>query len=87
MTMAATAYLSDNDDHGATQLLISGFSGNLRSWWDNCLIDHERKFLQTSLNEESEQNVVYQMCYAITKHFVGGIREFSKKEVMKFFKT
>ena len=67
MIMAATAYLSDNDDHGAAQLQISR---NLRSWWDNCLTDHERKFLQTSLNEEGEQNVVYRIC-TITKHFVG----------------
>ena len=45
--MAATAYLTDNDDHNAAQLLISGFSGTLRSWWDNCLNDNERKLLQT----------------------------------------
>ena len=57
MTMAATAYLTNNDDHNAAQLLISEFSGTLQSWWDNCLNDNERKFLQTSTNN-GEQNVV-----------------------------
>ena len=52
MLIAATIYLMENDDHSAKQLLISGFSGTLRSWWDNCLNEEERKFLQTSRNEE-----------------------------------
>ena len=57
MTMAATAYLTNNDDHNAAQLLFFKFSGTLRSWWDDCLNDNERKFLQTSTND-GEQNVV-----------------------------
>ena len=74
MLIAATAYLMENDDHNATQLLISGFSGTLRSWWDNCLNEEERKFLQTSTNDEGEQNAVHRTVYAITKHFVGDPR-------------
>ena len=79
MTMAATAYLTDNDDHNATQLLIFGFSGTLRSWWDNCLNDSERKFLQTSKNDEGEQNAVHRIIYVITKHFVGDPRIFQER--------
>ena len=71
MTMEATAYLTDNDDHNAAQLLISGFFGTLQSWWENCLNDSEIKFLQTSKNDEGEQNVVHRIIYKITKHFVG----------------
>ena len=74
MTMAVTAYLTDNDDHNAAQLLISGFFGTLRSWWDNFLNDSEIKFLQTSKNDEGEQNAVNRIIYAITKHFVGDPR-------------
>ena len=74
MIMAATAYLTDNDDHNAAQFLISGFSRTLRSWWDNCLNDSEIKFLQTSKNDEGEQNAVHRIIYAITKHFVGDPR-------------
>ena len=79
MTMVATTYLTDNDDHNAAQLLISGFFGTLRSWWDNCLNDSERKFLQTSKNDEREQNAVHGIIYAITKHFVGDPRILQEK--------
>ena len=79
MTMVATTYLTDNDDHNAAQLLISGFSGTLRSWWDNCLNDSERKFLQTSKNDEREQNAVHGIIYAVTKHFVGDPRILQEK--------
>ena len=71
MTMEATAYVTDNDDHNVAQLLISRFSGILRSLWDNCLNDGERKFLQTSTNDEGEQNAVHRIIYVITKHFIG----------------
>ena len=74
MLMATTAYLTDNDDHNATQLLLSGFSGTLRSWPDNCLNDEEREFLQTSKNDEGEQNAVHRISYAITKNFFGDLR-------------
>ena len=74
MLMATTAYLNDNDDHNAAQVLLSGFSGTLKSWWDNCLNKDEREFLQTSTNDEGEQNVVHRIIYAITKHFVGDPR-------------
>ena len=68
MLMATTAYLNDNDDHNAAQLLLSGFSGTLKSWWDNCLNKDEREFLQTSTNDKGEQNVVHRIIYAITKY-------------------
>ena len=79
MIMAATAYLTDNDDHSAAQLLISGFFRTLRSWWDNCLNKDEREFLQTSTNDEGEQNAVHRIAYAITKHFVGDSRILQEK--------
>ena len=68
MTMATTTYLIDNDDPNAAQLLISRFSKTLRS------CDGERKFLQTSTNDEGEQNAVHRIIYAITKHFIGDPR-------------
>ena len=74
MLIAATAYLTENDDHNAAQILISGFSGTLRSLWDNCLNEEERKFLQNSTNDEGEQNALHRIVYAITKHFVGDPR-------------
>ena len=85
MIMASTAYLIDNDDHNAAQLIISGFSGTLRSWWDNCLNRDEREFLQNSTNDEGEQNAVHGIIYAITKHFVGDLRILQERsfEILK----
>ena len=85
MIMAATGYLTDNDDHSAVQLLISGFSRTLRSWWDNCLNKDEREFLQTSTYDEGEQNVVHRIAYAITSILLE-ILGFSKKKTLKYFK-
>ena len=85
MTMAATAYLTDNDFHNAAQLFISEFSGTLRSWWDNYLNDNEINFVQTSKNDDGEQNAVHGIIYA-SLNILLEIHGFSKKEVMKSFK-
>ena len=74
MTMSVTAYLTNNDDDNTAQLLIFGFSGTLRSWWDNFLNEGGRKFLQTSTNDKREQNAVHRIIYAITKLFIGDPR-------------
>ena len=79
MLMATTAYLMENEDHGAAQLIVSGFSGTLRYWWDNCLNDDERKFLQTSKNEQGEQNAVHRILLSIIKHFIGDLRILQEK--------
>ena len=86
MLMATTAYLADNDDHNATQLLPSGFSRTLRSWWGNCLNKDEREFLQTSTHDEGEQNAVHRIIYAITKHFVGDPRILQERSYENFTK-
>ena len=53
--MASTAYLTDGDDHNVVQLILAGLFGTLKCWWDNCLNDNERIFIQTSMNDEAEQ--------------------------------
>ena len=79
MTMASTAYLADGDDHNDVQLILAGFSGTLKYWWENCLNDKERFYVQTSVNEEGEQDAVLRLMYAITKHFIGDPRVFEEK--------
>ena len=79
MLIAATAYLTENDDHNVAQLLVFGFSGTLRSWWDNCLNEEEIKFLQNSTNNEGEKNAVHRIIYEITKHFVVDPRIFQER--------
>ena len=77
--MAATAYLTYGDDHNAVQLILAGFSGTLKHWWENFLTDKERFYVQTSLNEEREQDAVLRLIYPITKHFIGDPRVFEEK--------
>ena len=52
MQMAATAYLMDSDDWNAVQLLLTGFTGTLKLWWENFLTEKERFLVSKSINEE-----------------------------------
>ena len=71
MQMAATAYLQSDDDWNAVQLILVGFNGSLKFWWDNYLTEKERFHVSKSTNDEGEQNAVIKLVYAITKHFIG----------------
>ena len=67
-------YSEENEDHSIVQFLITGFTGVLRGWWKNMLNENERQYIQTSLNEDGEQNAVHRLIYVITKHFIGDPR-------------
>ena len=71
MQMAATAYLQESDDWNAVQLILTGFTGTLKLWWENFLTEKERFYVSKSLNEEGEQDAVTRLIYAIVKHFIG----------------
>ena len=71
MKMAATAYLTDGDDHNDVQLILAGFSGTLKFRWENFLTDKELFYVQKSINEDGDQDAVLRLMYAITKHFIG----------------
>ena len=77
MQMAATSYLMEGDDHNAVQLLLTGFTGTLKYWWENFLTNEEKLYVSHSMNEDSEQDVVLKLVYAIAKHFVGDPNIFS----------
>ena len=84
--MTSTAYSEENEDHLVVHFLIAGFAGVLRGWWKNMLNENERQYIQTSTNEEGEQNAVHILIYAITNTSLK-ILGSSKKEVLKYFKT
>ena len=79
MKIAATAYLMEGDDHNAVQLLLIGFTGTLKFWWENFLNDEEKFYVSTSINENGEQDVVLKLVYAIAKHFVGDPTIFAER--------
>lgn len=44
MLMAANAYeANDNTDHQVVKLIIIGFTGILKNWWENCLNPESRE--------------------------------------------
>ena len=72
MIMASIAYKSkENFDHLICVHLVAGFTGQLKGWWDNALIEEEKIFIQTSLDERGNQNSIHTLIFAITKHFLG----------------
>ena len=72
MIMASTAYKSrGNSDHLICVHLVVRFTSQLKGWWDNALIEEEKIFIQTSLDERRNQNSVHTLIFAITKHFLG----------------
>ena len=79
MQMAATAYLMEGDDHNVVQLLLTGFTGTLKFWWENFLTDEDIFFVSNSINENGEQDAVLKLVYAIAKHFVGDPTIFAER--------
>ena len=69
--MAATTYLIENNDRNAVQLILTGFTRTLKLLWENFLTEKERFYVSKSLNEDSEQDAVTRLIYAIIKHFIG----------------
>jgi hypothetical protein len=79
MTMAATAFKSigENTDKKAAILIITGFTGQLKGWWDNIISPDEKhvileaKKLDPITGILGYEDAVNTLLYTITKHFVG----------------
>lgn len=43
VTLAATTYKKHkNIDHQIAQMLLSGFTRNIKGWWDNCVSQDDK---------------------------------------------
>jgi hypothetical protein len=84
MLMVSNVYKSNNKtDHQIANIIITGFTGQLKGWWDNTLTDSDRNWLSyaykrtqngTPIVDENGlqiQDAVNALVFAITKHFVG----------------
>ncbi|KAH6823414.1 hypothetical protein C2S53_000152, partial [Perilla frutescens var. hirtella] len=85
MTMAANAYKTQKGTHDKTiaELLIAGFSGQLKGWWDYHLNERQRELILNSyktdkvgtiiLDNEGNplQDVVAILILTISLHFIG----------------
>lgn len=73
MTMAATAFkLKGNTDKHTKEILVMGFTGQLKGWWDNLLSSEDKYQIDAAAKTESNEEIcVTTLLYAITKFFVG----------------
>jgi hypothetical protein len=84
MLMVSNVYKGNNKtDHQIASIIITGFTGQLKGWWDNTLTDTDRNWLTyaykrthngTPIVDENGlqiQDAVNALVFAITKHFVG----------------
>ncbi|XP_050908253.1 uncharacterized protein LOC127121866 [Lathyrus oleraceus] len=73
MTMAATAFkLKGNTDKHTKEILVMGFTGQLKGWWDNLLSSEDKYQIDSAVKIESNEEIcVTTLLYAITKFFVG----------------
>nr|KYP35696.1 Enzymatic polyprotein [Cajanus cajan] len=84
MTMVSTAYQTalDSADEAIVEILTSGFSGQLKGWWDNYVSDEEKHEIITAVKTDVEGNVIIQkgepipdavntLIMVIVKHFIG----------------
>ncbi|XLR44175.1 hypothetical protein S83_028835, partial [Arachis hypogaea] len=58
MTMVGTAYqvAHDTSEEAIANVIVSGFSGQLKGWWDNYLSDNEKHsiFSVIKVNDQNE---------------------------------
>ena len=84
MTMAATAYHTtlDCSEVTITNILVAGFSGQLKGWWDNYLTEEEKDQILSAIkltddqipilnNGETIPDATNQLIYTIAQHFIG----------------
>ena len=81
--MVSNVYKSNNKtDHQIANIIITGFTGQLKGWWDNTLTYTDRNWLANAykrtqngifiVDENGLQipDAVNTLVFAITKHFV-----------------
>ena len=63
-------------------MITTGFTGQLRGWWDNYLGDNDKAVIFNSVKQEGNnviEDITATLIYAITKHFVGDPVNFQER--------
>ncbi|KAH9761749.1 hypothetical protein KPL70_000556 [Citrus sinensis] len=85
MTMAANAYKTQagTSDHAISEILIAGFTGQLKGWWDHLLTNQQQLDILNSIQVDENgapildefnnpiQDVVATIILTISLHFIG----------------
>lgn len=93
MTMISMAYKTKGgaSDHAIAQVLVAGFTGQLRGWWDYYLDDLDRHQILFAIKKTADgqpikdddgsnmQDAVATLVSTIAKHFIGDPSKFRDK--------
>ena len=95
MTMASNAYKTQTEtsDRSIAELIIAGFSGQLKGWWDYHLTIEQQTDILYSIQKDEEclpildslgntiQDVVSTLILTIALHFIGDSSHLKDKNV------
>ena len=91
MTMAAGAYrIKGNNDQSIVNIIIAGFTGQLKGWWDNYVspedkarvLSSKKIIVKTENNiqiQTEEDDMVNTLIFTIMKSFVGNPTHFQTR--------
>ena len=62
-----------NSEKDTANMIITGFIGQFKGWWDIYLIEAQRMAILTAVKEENGlvPNIVYTLVFTIIEHFSG----------------
>ena len=69
-----------NDDVTVAKMIVAGFTGQLKGWWDNYLPVNQKEEIYKTVRQENGQlvqNAVYTLVVTILEHFTGRISDSS----------
>ena len=91
MTLLTNVYKNHGKlDHQTAHLIVTGFTGQLKSWWDHYLNNDDRNGILTVVKRETNgsvimtdrkpsQDAVNSLIFTITKHFVGDPNQYKER--------
>ena len=91
MTLLTNVYKNHGKlDHQIAHLIVIGFTGQLKSWWDHYLNNDDRNGILTAVKRETDgsiimtdrqpsQDAVNTLIFTITKHFVGDPNQYKER--------
>ena len=95
MTLLTNVYKNNGKlDQQIAHLIVIGFTGQLKGWWDHYLSNDDRHKILTTIKTETDGSVIMTdnhpsqvavntLIFTITKHFVGDPNQY-KKELQMF---
>jgi len=81
MTMAATAHKTKGcSDRSAAIVIIQGFTGQLKGWWDNLCTEQDKlAILNCVKTKNNQEDAVSTLIYTIIQNFVGDPNIFKER--------